>query len=64
MVKVACFVVPSESWTCTVKLGVVPAAVGVPESAPVEELIESQDGSPLRLHVYGVTPPLACTVSL
>ena len=36
---------PSESWTCTENCGVVPVDDGaVPESAPVEVLMESQEG--------------------
>jgi hypothetical protein len=41
-----------ESVTITVKLAVPPdVPVGVPESTPVEGLIESHDGLPLRLQV-------------
>jgi len=40
----------SESATSTVKVDL-PVAVGVPESAPVLGLMESQDGLPLRLQV-------------
>ena len=42
-----CAVGVSESVTVTEKLKV-PVAVGVPESTPVLELIESQAGFPLR----------------
>ena len=42
----------SESVTVTEKVGVVPGVAGaVPESTPVEGLMESQDGLPLRPHV-------------
>jgi len=47
-----CCVGVSESVTLAVKLtGPTNVPFGVPESAPVVELIESQDGFPLRLQV-------------
>src|SRR5204863_376057 len=38
-----------------------PAAVGVPNSAPVDDCIDIPDGKPLADHVYGVVPPVAVT---
>jgi len=41
----------------------VPAAVGVPEIAPVVALIAKPAGRPVADHVYGVVPPLAVGVA-
>src|SRR5215467_8522652 len=54
-----------ESTACTVKVNV-PAARGVPVTAPVLPLIVSPAGSAPREidHEYGAAPPLTCTVWL
>lgn len=52
------------SVTCTVKVKV-PDALGVPERTPVLELMVSQEGWPVMLHMYPVPlPPLAANVVL
>jgi len=53
-------VIASVTLTTTVD---VPAAVGVPEIVPVEELIDRPAGRPVADHVYGVVPPLAVGVA-
>lgn len=52
-----------ESVALTVKLEV-PAAVGVPETAPVDAFKERPDGRvpDETLHAYGVLPPVAATL--
>ena len=42
-----------------------PEAVGVPEITPVDEFKDSPAGRdrPLTPHVYGVVPPVACSVA-
>ena len=42
----------------------VPLAVGVPETAPEDEEIESPAGSEDDAYVYGVVPPEAVAVPL
>jgi hypothetical protein len=53
----------AESVTCTVN-DAVPAAVGVPEITPVDatRLIPAGKAPALTLQLYGVVPPLACSV--
>ena len=57
--------VVAESLTEAVKLNE-PLAVGVPEIAPVPALRLTPAGNaPAEIdHVYGVTPPLACSAAL
>jgi hypothetical protein len=57
---VAAFAAESVTWTVKPKL---PVAVGVPLMAPVEALRTNPGGKapPLRVHVYGATPPLAAS---
>ena len=40
----------------------VPAALGVPVTAPVDELIVNPVGRPVADHTYGVLPPVAACV--
>jgi hypothetical protein len=53
----------AASFTCTVN-DPVPAAVGVPEIMPVEATRLNPAGNvpTLTLQLYGVVPPLACSV--
>ena len=68
MIESACVSVSGVPWepvTFTVKLGA-PAVVGVPLMTPVDEASERPAGSEPEsiVHVYGVVPPVATTVSL
>ena len=51
------------SFAVTVTLAV-PAAVGVPETAPVEELIDNPAGRPVADQIYGAFPPCAVMARL
>jgi hypothetical protein len=64
-----------ENWWLAVCIGLlasvavtvtwnVPVDAGVPEMAPVSELMVSDEGSPVADQAYGVVPPEAATVLL
>jgi hypothetical protein len=63
MLKVLAPVLFPASFTCTVN-DTVPAAVGVPEITPVDATRFNPAGNvpALTLQLYGVVPPLACSV--
>jgi hypothetical protein len=60
-VNVLLAVNPFASFTATVR-DTVPAAVGVPESAPPADIV-SVEGCPLAVNVYGAVPPVAANVA-
>lgn len=57
------FVGPVESVIVTVTV-LVPAAVGVPEIAPVVPFNVKPGGNPVAAQVYGLVPPVPASVAV